>query len=348
MKKLAPRILDALKRGERAALSLVVDSSGSTPRKAGSCMVCFADGRSLGTVGGGAVEYEAQRVASELLAGNFADVLLTQGVEDVPPDVVSATLGYSLSSDETGDLCMICGGDVYLHFHLLEPTAETLALFTRLTEAVAADTDSWLLLKIAAGSPTSLTLIRRGEDAAEDAALLRRVPVYDEDGTGIFALPLTRAGRVYIFGGGHVAQELVPALTRVDFACVVYEDRPDFADPALFPGGAGTILGSFDEISGRVAFHPSDFVVVLTRGHKNDYSVLAQTLPSAACYVGCIGSKRKMAIIRNRLRDEAALPPDVIARLKSPIGLEIEAETPAELAVSIAAEMIQFRAAGQA
>jgi xanthine dehydrogenase accessory factor len=332
MKKVIPGIRDALRRGERVALSLVVDSSGSTPRKSGSLMASLSDGKSFGTVGGGAVEYEAQRVAGEALRGN---------------EPTSQTLGYSLSSNETGDLCMICGGDVYLHFHVLEPTDTNIALFDTLADAALSDNDSWLLLKIADGAPTELSLARNGDVSDEIRALLRRVPVYDKDGTGIYALPLSRSGHVYIFGGGHVAQQLVPALTRVDFSCIVYEDRPDFAAPELFDGAAGTICADFKDVLSHVKFVPSDYVVVLTRGHKDDYAVLAQTLPTSAGYVGCIGSRRKMAIIRERLRDEAGIDPETVARLHSPIGIEIEAETPAEIAVSIAAEMIRIRATGR-
>ncbi|MDR2502758.1 MAG: XdhC family protein [Oscillospiraceae bacterium] len=332
MKKLIPIIYGILSRAERAALALVVDSNGSTPRKAGSLMAMTAEGGSYGTVGGGALEFEAQRVLREML-------------EQGNPH--SKTEGYSLSSSETGDLCMICGGDVYMHYLVVEPTDANVETFRRASAAARGEEDSWLAFRIAEGAPTEIMLLAGGDKFGEYAGLLRRIPEYDDRDTGVFAMPITQSGRVYIFGGGHVAQALVPVLASVDFSCVVYEDREDFASPELFNGARGTVCASFAEINENVKITEADCVVILTRGHKNDFEVLTQTLASPAYYVGCIGSSRKIAVIRQRLTDEAGIPAQTVARLHSPIGLDIEAETPAEIAVSIAAEMIRFRATGE-
>jgi xanthine dehydrogenase accessory factor len=155
--------------------------------------------------------------------------------------------------------------------------------------------------------------------------------------------PLTRAGRVYVFGGGHVAQELVPVLSHIGFSVVVYEDRENFARPELFPGASDIVMNDFAGISDKVTIGADDYVVIMTRGHQMDFEVLEQTLRTHARYVGCIGSAKKLEATKRRLVD-AGIAETAFERLYSPIGLKIKAETPAEIAISIAAEMIMFRA----
>ncbi|MDR0838836.1 MAG: XdhC family protein [Oscillospiraceae bacterium] len=324
MKRLVPDILAALRRGERVLLTAVIESRGSTPRKTGSVMAVFENG-SKGTVGGGAVEYEVQRVAREML-------------ETGAPEAQS--LGYSLSSDGLGDLCMICGGDVGIHYCALRPTAELISVFES-AETAPPDGSARLTLRISEGEPTAIVFEPNSDAAAGRKA---RYDKLSENYDGTLTLPLGEAGRVYIFGGGHVGRELVPVLSHVGFNCVVFDDREEFASPEHFPDAERIIFGDFKRIWEHVTLTARDYVIVITRGHKNDYEVLEQSLPTPAAYVGAMGSKRKMAIIRERLREEAGLAPEVVARLVSPIGLQIGAETPEELAISMAAQLIQFRA----
>ena len=172
------------------------------------------------------------------------------------------------------------------------------------------------------------------------AGLLESRAVFRE---GWFALPAVRGGKVYIFGGGHVSQALVPAIAAVGFRPVVYDDRPEFADPALFPRAEAALCGPFTALSEQVCVTPDDYVVIMTRGHQADYEVLTQTLRSGAKYIGCIGSKKKLSICRDRLL-AAGFTAEEYARVHAPIGLAIGAETPEEIAVSVTAEMIAVRA----
>ena len=160
---------------------------------------------------------------------------------------------------------------------------------------------------------------------------------------GWFSVPVVKAGRVYIFGGGHVSQALVPAIAAVGFRPVVYDDRPEFADLRLFPQADFTICGSFEELERYITITPDDYVVIMTRGHEADYEVLTRTLRSGAKYLGCIGSKRKLALCRERLL-QAGFTAEEYEKVHAPIGLAIGAETPAEIAVSVTAELIAVRA----
>ena len=164
-----------------------------------------------------------------------------------------------------------------------------------------------------------------------------------DGGRTYYCEPLFQAGRVYVFGGGHVSQALVPALTAVDFRCVVLEDRSEFCRPELFPGVEETRLVDNTRLADFVTVEERDYVVVMTRGHKDDQAVQAQMLRTPAHYIGVIGSRRKTAGVFARLREEGFTDAD-LARITTPIGLDIKAETPAEIAVSIAAQLIQVRA----
>lgn len=330
MREFFREIVHALEAGQPVELVSVVEAGGSTPRGAGAMLAAFIDGRTAGTIGGGAVEYEAQRLAAELLAAG-ADA--QRRFRFVPGD--AASLG------------MVCGGDVTVQFQYLPAgDGHAAAVLRDLMEAAGGSLDTWLVRKIEDGRVTAMgTADRTGcrhlaaapegwEDLLQSKAVLRE---------GWFALPAVRAGKVYIFGGGHVSRALVPALAAVGFRPVVYDDRAEFADPAQFPRAEAVLCGAFTELSRQVALTADDYVVVMTRGHQADYEVLEQVLRSGARYLGCIGSRRKLALCRERLL-AAGFTAEEYARLHAPIGLDIGAETPEEIAVSVAAELIAVRA----
>lgn len=156
-------------------------------------------------------------------------------------------------------------------------------------------------------------------------------------------IPLVEAGRVFIFGGGHVAQALVPALAAVDFRCAVLEDRADFCLRELFPGAEEVRHIDMARALEEVPITSEDYVVIMTRGHRDDLLLQEQVLRTPARYIGVIGSRRKKAALFAQLRERGFTDAD-LERITTPIGLSIGAETPAEIAVSIAAQLIQVRA----
>ena len=122
-----------------------------------------------------------------------------------------------------------------------------------------------------------------------------------------------------------------------------YDDRPEFADPVRFPWAEAFLCCPFSALAEKIKVTPDDYVVIMTRGHQADYEVLTQTLRSGAKYIGCIGSKKKLAFCRDRLL-AAGFTAEEYAGVHAPIGLAIGAETPEEIAVSVTAEMIAVRA----
>ena len=317
--------LQALEAGTPAELVFVTEASGSTPRGAGAVMAVFPGGRALGTIGGGNVEYEAQRLAAELLergSGGLRRFRFVQG--------------------DAASLGMVCGGDVTVRFCCL-PAGDGRITAVLRDLLSAGSLDTWLLLDLAGGAigTADRNGCRHLERPPEDpASLLQSRPAA---AGGWLAVPMVRAGRVYIFGGGHVSRALVPAIAAVDFRPVVYDDRPEFADGALFPRAEAVLCGKFTELSRQITLTAEDYVVIMTRGHQADYEVLAQTLRSGVRYLGCIGSKRKLALCRERLL-AAGFTAEEYGAVHAPIGLAIGAETPEEIAVSVTAELIAVRA----
>ena len=147
-------------------------------------------------------------------------------------------------------------------------------------------------------------------------------------------------------GGGHVSQALAPVLDRIDFAVTVVEERPEFLSPDLFPTARALVRADFFRLSDALTLTADDYAIVMTRGHQADLEILLQILRSPARYVGCIGSRKKVAYTQAKLR-EAGIDEARIQSLHSPIGLAIGAETPAEIAVSIAAQLIAHRAGAE-
>ena len=149
--------------------------------------------------------------------------------------------------------------------------------------------------------------------------------------------------RAIIFGGGHIASALAPILKNVDFRVIVMDERPEFATNERFPDAAQVVCGSFGHLSNLFTFGENDYAVVITSGHIHDYEVEEQILRHELAYIGVIGSRKKTAAVNAKLR-EAGITEEQLAKVHTPIGLDIGAETPEEIAVSIAAEMIQVRA----
>lgn len=317
MKELFAALLDRLSRGEAAALCCVLASGGSAPRGAGAKMAVFSDGTAIGTVGGGAVEQAAIQKARAVLAGERA-----------------GSCRFSLSAGQIGDLGMICGGEVTVGFRLL--TADDVPAVASICETLDAQTRAWLVFRLTDGEIDGISVQKDGEPS-----LLQAGPVYlPQDGW--YAEPLVRAGTVYIAGAGHVGAALARLLPQLAFRTIVYDEREGLLNQSAYPD-AKAVCGKFSDFTERLTITSDDYIVIMTPGHLADRTVLAQALTTDACYIGCIGSRRKIAATNEALR-AAGVCEAQLARIHAPIGLEIFAETPQEIAVSVAAELIRHRA----
>ena len=147
---------------------------------------------------------------------------------------------------------------------------------------------------------------------------------------------------VYIFGAGHVSRQLAPLVRRVAFKVVVIDDRDVFANRERFPEADEVIVSEFEHCFDRLKIDDSSFIVIVTRGHLYDGYVLEQAVKTRARYVGMIGSKKKIRILFQHLM-EKGVHRDTLDRVCAPIGLDINSETPEEIAVSIVAQLIKVR-----
>ena len=330
MKDLISAMLRQLYGGERVVLCSILESSGSTPRGAGAKLAVLADGSAVGTVGGGVMEHLAIRHAAELLQLGRSE-----------------TKRYSLHPDSAEDIGMVCGGEVLLGFQCLFPErAEELAALTELKTLLDAGSSAWLKTEYYETGGAAMTVIGR-EDIHSEGARLPTVPVLEKTERGLLLTePVSQSCMTYVFGGGHVSAALVPALAAVGFPVTVYDSRPALAVQSRFPQAKRVICGSFEDILSAVQIRPEDYVVIMTPGHMADFQVLSQVLKTDAAYIGCIGSKKKVAYINDRLRESGFTDAD-IQRVHAPIGLPILAQTPEEIAVSITAQMIYHRHGGR-
>lgn len=167
--------------------------------------------------------------------------------------------------------------------------------------------------------------------------------VFSEEETTLVE-PFFSKPRLIILGGGHIAKPLAEFGAKVGFSVIVVDDRPSFANPARFPEADEVICESFEKCFSRLNIRKSDFVVIVTRGHRHDGICLRNTLDCNPAYMGMIGSKRRVKAMKEELLNEG-YPKELIDSVNSPIGLDIGAVTPDEIAISIIAQVISFRRA---
>ncbi len=305
MQRLFAKMLYLLHKQVPMVLVTVVDSSGSAPRGTGSQMLVGQEGRIIGTIGGGAVEKRSEDLARELVKTGE-----------------NCLKHFALHDREQDNIGMVCGGEVTVWF-----------------QYVSAGSEEWMTLagrvfeNIALCLPGYLCITTDGE-----------IPwVSDNPSAYAVCLPLPIGERVLLFGAGHCAQALAPLLWKLGFRVIVYDDREEYCNRDHFPHAEEFFVEKFENIRQWVGLYPDDYAVVMTSGHAYDLQVQDQLLRQRMAYVGVIGSKKKKAAINQRLL-ERGISQEMIDTVHSPIGLDIGAVTPEEIAVSIAAEMIQVRA----
>lgn len=373
MDALCREVLHRLDAGMPVVLVTIMDQQGSAPRTAGARMLVMPDGAIAGTVGGGRYEAEAIAVALDLhAAGRFR-------TPDEPAP--AALLRYSLRG--VTDLDMICGGALTLLLEYIADTPSARSVFTAGKEAEDDRKPFVLLTRYSVrhdavpggdaeqAAPADCRAVRaerfiwlpeKETILPEDGGALEAVralparpgnfggnePRHMEHGGAHYLLePFPRPFRIVFFGGGHVSRETATLALNVGFQNIVVEDRPEFAAPERFPGSATELLPTLGEedcarLLGALEPGPCDGVVIVTRGHSHDRDALAAALRTGAGYIGMIGSRSKRAAVYRALR-KAGTPEEALAAVHSPIGLAIGAETPAEIAVSIVAELIAWR-----
>lgn len=324
--------------GAECALATVSRQRGSLPMASDAKMLVTRDGRASGTVGGGCVESDVIAQAIETL--NLG-----------APRFVK----HTLNADVAGDIGLSCGGTVEL---FLEPIPATSSMI-RLLDAVAAGIGQRERVAVCtaldAGVGVKFAYIGESTYTATDQpAPFDLASVWSASGSGtyvdqttsMFVERIPRQPRVVVFGAGHVGAQIAKVAAGAGFHVVVVDDREEFANTARVPDAHEVIVADFSDVLNRIRLDEDDYVIAATRGHSYDATIVQLTAASPARYVGMLGSKRKRAVIF-RVLEKAGLDPAQLKRVRSPIGVEIGADDPAEIAVSVVAELIRSRRLGE-
>ena len=180
-----------------------------------------------------------------------------------------------------------------------------------------------------------------GQDAAYDTGLICGGQL------SIFVEPVIPAPKLFIFGAGHISKALSKVAAVAGFAPTVIDNREAFANRERFPEAVEVIAGEYEEVFPKLDIRDTCYLVIVTRGHRDDMRVLRQAVGTTARYIAMIGSRRKVIGVVRELEKEG-IPRDVLGRLFAPMGFEIGAITPEEIAVAVVAEMIAVRRAPEA
>ncbi len=342
-------IIEALKAKERLALATIIQRTGSAPRAVGAKYLIRADGRTVGSVGGGCVEAEVWQNAQEVLREERKRIL-----------------HFRLTPEDSAGSGLICGGNIDV---FLEPLKEDFLMIYQEIKRVKQEGGMATLATLISpeGDPrqergTKLLIKDSGERVGsllgekelEEEVLKERERLFREKKPIVLVLPsgdqkvevllepILSEPTVFLFGAGHISQQLAPLAKKVEFKVVVIDDRETFANYQKFPEADEVIVTEFERSFDRLSIDESSYIVIVTRGHLSDGIVLEQALKSKARYIGMIGSKKKIKTLFDDLL-EKGIPKEDLNRVHAPIGLEIHAETPEEIAVSIVAELIKVR-----
>jgi xanthine dehydrogenase accessory factor len=299
-------------------------------------MLVTASGARIGTVGGGCLEAEITERALEVL-------------ERREP----AASEHTLNAELAGDYGLTCGGTALMFIEpvmvdprLAEIYAECLGLLGRGERGMLATALDW------SRGPAKMLRLPSGDRIGSDEPhLLAAVDAAIEQGEeqrfdeSVFAERVAGAPRLVVFGGGHVGARVAEAAAFAGWRVTVVDDRPDFADPSRLPFAESAVVCDFSDLPATLAFDEETFVVVATRGHQHDALIVEQLARRDLRYLGMLGSRRKVALTW-RLLAGAGVPQGRLDGIHAPVGLSIGADTPAEIAVSIVAEMIAVRRSG--
>ena len=381
------RIVESIDSGRSFAVGLVLDTEGSTPREAGTRAVIEAGacgeagGHILGTVGGGAVEAETQRravLACQSRRPAVFDVDLTgaRAGGDQPvcggrmrllvdptaakDQAAFAQAALALEQRRRGVLLTVVHVGEETGFASAPPARNTRSQETR-TE-VQWQAEEEVRLRVSAASaehakpevgaaplPSGLPDADavRACLAAETPRLFTRVATRGAS-LEILVEPVVPNPLLLIVGGGHVGQALAAQAALIGFDLTVLDDRPEFTDPNLFPEGTMTRCGELARELSTQPVGPDTYIAIVTHSHQQDAEALRACLRRPAAYVGMIGSRRKVALIRQSLIDSGAATEEEFDRVFAPIGLDLGAETVPEIAASIVAQIITVRRTGRA
>ena len=350
-----------LERGKPFVLATVVNVRGSTPREVGAKMIVRDDGQ-FGTIGGGCGEAEVFRKARVLLEeaheGRLAEVDLTGdfdqqeigtcgGIMDVfidrwAPDAdLPIARKLAIAAEQSHPAALLT---------VVDPGSRGVRIGAR-TVVDPAQRDTSSLSAVGLKSYAMDQVTERAADShaglveVGETGLRHTTRIEPTGAPRIFIDPIAGAQRLIIVGAGHIAQPLCAMGVMLGFHVTVIDDRHQFANHERFPTAHEIIVKPFREAIDGLRLDKHCFLVSVTRGHAYDEEAVTAALKQPCGFVGMIGSRRRVKTTLDRLV-EAGIPQERTQDVHAPLGLDIGAETPAEIAVAIIAEIIRERRTG--
>ena len=337
--------------GNDMVIATVVKTSGSAPQKPGAKLLVRADGSGVGTLGGGCVEGDIWFAASQLLKS----------------DGSAEMRDYELNEDLAAQDGLVCGGTMYF---LLDPVRK---------ETPESDFNDEVIAAYEGGAPVSVASLMNVPDGSElvvgskflvrengstagslgdeklDAnamnearrlmAMGKNDYITAESGAEFFIEAYTTPPTLVLAGGGHVSKAISNIASTLGFRIFVIDDREEFSSAERFPEAELTVVSDYGSAFEKLPIGTNSFIVIATRGHRYDASATASAMRTPASYVGLLGSKRKTILIYEELFAQG-FTMDEVQAVRSPIGLNISARTPEEIAPSIMSEIVGFRLGG--
>ncbi len=374
MERIYARLDELLADGETVAVATIIDVKGSVPREVGAKMLIHPFGQHVGTVGGGCGEADVIKAGLDVLQTGEPAVVHVDLTEDVSMQALGVCGGVMDVFVERAAVAQI--GD--LRYKTLLDAArerEPVALATVVSGSSAGKQAVIWLDKPPLGDLGLGELEPRV--IADAQAVLRgrqhKLLRYQESGGrdqgsgirdqesddaihhssfiihhSIFVEVQRRAPELLIVGAGHIAVPLAQVASMCDFAVTVLDDRPSFANAARFPTAQKVLAAPLRETVAGLPMDADTFIVLVTRGHSHDVECLLEVLDRPVAYIGMIGSQRRVDAVFELLADEKGIAPAKFDRIYAPIGLDIGARTPAEIAVCIMAEIVNVLRGGPA
>ncbi len=351
MKEVIQEAVKLSKEGEPCVLATVVRTKGSTPQKAGAMLLVRQDGSGVGTLGGGCVEGDIWFAAKEILRRHGG------------PEFKN----YYLNEDIAARDGLVCGGTMYFFLEPLWEPQDFSAIGSELVEAYEGGDavglatvvnvgpgqeglGAKLLLRLdgsVVGTLGAPELDQQASEAAGRVAEVGNTESFTTDtGAEVFVEGFTTPPTLVMVGGGHVGKATADLAHSLGYRVYLVDDRPEFSGRERFPYAEQTITTPYDAWADQLSVNVNSFIVVATRGHRFDDLALESALTTKARYIGLLGSRRKTMMIYRRLIEQG-VPVDRLRQVHAPIGLDIGALTPEELAVSIMSEIIMVRRGGK-
>ena len=350
MKKVFEEAKHLLQSNGRFAIATVVETRGSTPQKPGAKLLVKEDGQGIGTLGGGCVEGDIWFAAKEMLFDKAPpqkkDYLLNEDIAAREGLVCGGTMTFYIEQISNNDSFGTFVNDIVSAYNGSEPVA-----LATITNAKGSREFIGSKMLIRNDKSTTGTLGTNALDlhalhlAEEVMSMGRNLHIATDTGEEMFIEGYTSPPTIVLMGGGHIAKSIASLAEHLQYRLFVMDDRAEFSNKNRFPYATDTIVSSYDTGLESFPIAENTAIIIATRGHYFDDIALESALKTKAKYIGLVGSKRKTILIYKELLKKK-ISPETLKKVYAPVGLDIGAISPEEIAVSIMAQVVQFYMGG--